>query len=70
MLSYLVLVVLVAVAQSSPLGEEDLQWKAWKSFNAKAYSTETEESQRRAIWRNNLEVSYQGFCFYYKSLIP
>ncbi|XP_031558765.1 cathepsin L1-like [Actinia tenebrosa] len=56
MLSVLFLVVLVAVAQSSPVGEEDLQWKAWKSFHAKSYTTVSEEAQRRAIWRNNLEI--------------
>lgn len=56
MLSGLLLVVLVAAAQSLNFGEEELQWKAWKSFHAKQYTTESEEAQRRAIWRNNLEV--------------
>ena len=38
--------------------EDDLQWKAWKSFHGKSYLTESEEAMRKAIWRDNLKVRY------------
>jgi len=56
MLSTIVLVVALAIAQGSQVSEEEVQWNAWKSYHAKTYRTETEEAQRRAIWRNNLEI--------------
>lgn len=36
--------------------EEEVQWKAWKSFHGKSYATESEENARKAIWRDNLKV--------------
>jgi len=36
--------------------EEELQWKAWKAYHGKSYATESEETVRRAIWRDNLKV--------------
>jgi len=36
--------------------EDELQWKAWKSFHGKSYATESEEAMRKAIWRDNLKV--------------
>lgn len=36
--------------------EEELQWKAWKAYHGKSYTTESEETARRAIWRDNLKV--------------
>jgi len=35
--------------------EDELQWKAWKSFHGKSYATESEEAMRKAIWRDNLK---------------
>ena len=39
--------------------EDELQWKAWKSFHDKSYATESEEAMRKAIWRDNLKVRYK-----------
>ena len=39
--------------------EDELQWKAWKSFHGKSYATESEEAMRKAIWRDNLKVRYK-----------
>ena len=36
--------------------EDELQWKAWKSFHGKSYATESEVAMRKAIWRDNLKV--------------
>lgn len=38
--------------------EDELQWKAWKSFHGKSYVTKSEEAMRKAIWRDNLKVRY------------
>lgn len=38
--------------------EDELQWKAWKSFYGKSYLTASEETMRKAIWRDNLKVRY------------
>lgn len=57
MLSVFALVFVLALAQGVHVDEEDVQWKAWKSYHGKTYTTQTEEAQRRAIWRNNLEVT-------------
>ena len=38
--------------------EDELQWKAWKSFYGKSYLTKSEETMRKAIWRDNLKVRY------------
>jgi len=55
MLRILALVVALALAQGNQVDEE-VQWKAWKSYHGKTYETKTEEAQRYAIWRNNLEI--------------
>jgi len=55
MLRILALVVALALAQGNQVDEE-VQWKAWKSYHEKTYETKTEEAQRYAIWRNNLEI--------------
>ncbi|XP_020631216.1 cathepsin L1-like isoform X1 [Orbicella faveolata] len=36
--------------------EDELQWKAWKSFHGKSYLTKSEETMRKAIWRDNLKT--------------
>merc|ERR1712168_44513 len=56
MLRILVLVVALALAQGNQVDELEVQWKAWKSYHGKTYETKTEEAQRYAIWRNNLEI--------------
>ena len=42
--------------------DDEVQWQAWKSFHSKAYSTESEEAARKAIWRDNLGVRNGSFC--------
>ncbi|XP_068722613.1 cathepsin L-like [Montipora capricornis] len=37
------------------IDDDVVQWKAWKAFHGKSYTTETEENARRAIWRDNLK---------------
>lgn len=44
--------------------EEEFQWKAWKAFHGKSYVTESEETARRAIWKDNLKVRTR----FYKNL--
>lgn len=39
--------------------EDELQWKAWKTFHDKSYLTESEETMRKAIWRDNVKVRYR-----------
>ena len=39
--------------------EDELQWKAWKSFHGKSYLTGSEETMRKAIWRDNLKVRFR-----------
>jgi len=39
--------------------EDELQWKAWKTFHGKSYLTESEETMRKAIWRDNVKVRYR-----------
>ena len=40
----------------------EMQWQAWKSFHGKAYSTESEEAARKAIWKDNLGVRNGSVC--------
>ena len=42
--------------------DDEVQWRAWKSFHGKAYSTESEEAARKAIWKDNLGVRNGSFC--------
>ena len=42
--------------------DDEVQWQAWKSFHGKAYSTESEEAARKAIWKDNLGVRNDSFC--------
>ena len=42
--------------------DDEVQWQAWKSFHSKAYSTESEEAARKAIWKDNLGVRNGSFC--------
>ena len=42
--------------------DDEVQWQAWKSFHGKAYSTESEEAARKAIWKDNLGVRNGSFC--------
>ena len=42
--------------------DDEVQWQAWKSFHGKAYSTESEEAARKAIWKDNLGVRKGSFC--------
>lgn len=53
------LAFLCCLAVASPFVlnlDEDVQWKAWKSYHGKMYATESEEAARKAIWRDNLRV--------------
>lgn len=61
MLSVAVLVIALALVQGKQL-EEEVQWNAWKSYHGKTYTTVSEEAQRMAIWRNNLEVRLMLAC--------
>ena len=36
--------------------EEEVEWQAWKASHGKTYATDSEETARKAIWRDNLEV--------------
>ena len=42
--------------------DDEVQWQAWKTFHGKAYSTESEEAARKAIWKDNLGVRNGSFC--------
>ena len=59
MKEYLAFLCCLALASGFVVKIEDdvVQWKAWKAFHGKSYSTETEENARRAIWRDNLKVT-------------
>jgi len=48
---------LVAVSNAFvlKLDQDEAQWHAWKSFHEKKYETESEETYRRGIWRDNLK---------------
>ena len=53
------LAFLCCLAVASPFVlnlNEDVQWKAWKSYHGKTYTTESEEASRKAIWKDNLRV--------------
>ena len=60
---YLVFLCMLAVASGfirlNSHEEDEGEWKAWKDFHSKTYSSESEETARRAIWRENLKVQYQ-----------
>lgn len=51
----LILLWCLAVASGFVLkvDEDDNQWKAWKDFHGKTYASESEETTRKAIWRDN-----------------
>jgi len=36
--------------------EEEVEWQAWKAYHGKMYATDSEETARKTIWRDNLEV--------------
>ena len=57
---FLAFVLCLAVARGFVLkfDEDELQWKAWKSYHGKSYLSGSEEAARRAIWRDNMRVRY------------
>lgn len=58
MKGFLVILWCLAVASGFVLNvdEDGNQWKAWKDFHGKTYARESEETTRKAIWRDNLKV--------------
>lgn len=61
MKEFLVLLLCLTVVSGSVLkaDEDESQWKAWKDFHGKNYASDSEETARRVIWRDNLKVKYQ-----------
>ncbi|XP_078367909.1 cathepsin L-like [Oculina patagonica] len=55
----IVLCLSVASCAVLKFDEYQEQWQAWKTFHAKKYETDTEETARYAIWRDNLRKIQQ-----------
>ncbi|KAK3733991.1 hypothetical protein QZH41_009857, partial [Actinostola sp. cb2023] len=48
---------IVAVSNAFVLkfDQDEAQWQAWKSFHGKKYTTDSEETFRKGIWKDNLK---------------
>ncbi|CAN9503915.1 unnamed protein product [Ophioblennius macclurei] len=52
----LLLSILCGVAVAVSSSEKDRHWELWKKIHSKSYSHQIEESGRRRIWEENLEI--------------